>query len=115
MTTYGADWFSRRAASCRLHAIYLNQLRVYMEIAGEIVKYAAPWVKTAKAQLQATGCTGGSPYFTRRSASIRLRDQIESEDSRSCGSTTVLSAVAASALAGNCRYCRALAIAQARD
>jgi len=47
LTTYGADWFSRRAGSCRLHAIYLNQLRVYMEIAGEIVKHAAPWVKTA--------------------------------------------------------------------
>jgi hypothetical protein len=79
----------------------LNQLRVYMEIAGEIVKHAAPWVKTAKAELQATGCAGGSSYCTRRSARIRLRDQIESEDSRSCGST-VLSAVAARALAGNC-------------
>jgi hypothetical protein len=84
-------------------ADYTRELRVYMEIAGEIVKHAAPWVKTAKAQLQATGCAGGSSYCTRRSARIRLRDQIESEDSRSCGSTTVLSAVAARALAGNCR------------
>ena len=64
---------------------------------------AAPWVKTAKAVLQATGCAaGGSSYCTRRPARIRLRDQIESKDSRSCGPTTVPSAVAARAPAGNC-------------
>ena len=40
--------------------------------------------------------------FVRQSASASLRDQIESEDSRSCGSTTVSSAVAARAPAGNC-------------
>ena len=56
----------------------------------------------AKAELRATGTAGGSLYCTRRSARIRLRDQIESEDSRSCGSTTVSSAVAARAPAGNC-------------
>jgi len=84
-----------------------------MEIAEEIVKHAAPWVKTAKAELQATGCAGGSSYYTRQSARIRLRDQIESEDSRSCGSTTVLSAVAARA-GRQLQYCRALAIAHKR-
>ena len=41
----------------------------------------------AKAELQATGTAGGSLYCTRRSARIRLRDQIENEDSRSCRST----------------------------
>jgi hypothetical protein len=56
----------------------------------------------AKAELQATGTAGGSLYCTRRSARIRLRDQIESEDSRSCRSTTVSSAVAARDPAGNC-------------
>ena len=56
----------------------------------------------AKAELQATGTAGGSLYCTRRSARIRLRDQIESEDSRSCGSTTVPSAVEACDPAGNC-------------
>ena len=56
----------------------------------------------AKAELQATGTAGGSLYCTRRSARIRLRGQIESEDSRSCRSTTVSSAVAARDPAGNC-------------
>ena len=56
----------------------------------------------AKAELRATGTAGGSLYCTRRSARIRLRDQIESEDSRSCRSTTVSSAVAARDPAGNC-------------
>ena len=56
----------------------------------------------AKAELQATGTAGGSLYCTRRSARIRLRDQIESQDSRSCRSTTVSSAVAARDPAGNC-------------
>ena len=56
----------------------------------------------AKAALQATGKAGGSLYCTGRLARIRLRDQIENEDSRSCGSTTVPSAVAAFAPAGNC-------------
>ena len=56
----------------------------------------------AKAELQATGTAGGSLYCTRRSARIRLRDQVESEDSRSCRSTTVLSAIAARVSAGNC-------------
>ena len=56
----------------------------------------------AKAKLQATGTAGGSLYCTRRSARIRLRDQIENEDSRSCRSTTVSSAVAARDPAGNC-------------
>jgi hypothetical protein len=95
-------------------AIYLNQLLVYVEIAGEIVKHAAPWVKTAKAESQATGCAGGSSYCTRRSARIRMRDQIESEDSRSCGSTTVLRSCGTRA-GRQLQYCRALAIAQARD
>src|SRR3954470_4212597 len=48
-----------------------------------------PWVKIAEAKLQATGCAGGSSYCTCRSARIHLRDQIESENSRSCRSTTV--------------------------
>lgn len=56
----------------------------------------------AKAELRATGTAGGSLYCTRRSARIRLRDQIENEDSRSCRSTTVSSAVAARDPAGNC-------------
>jgi hypothetical protein len=57
LTTYGADWFSRRAGSCRLHAIYLNQLRVYMEIAGEIVKHAAP-LTTRQPRQPMSGFTG---------------------------------------------------------
>jgi hypothetical protein len=47
-------------------------------------------VKIAKADLQATGCAGGSSI-----SAYPLRDQIESEVSRSCGSTTLFSAVPA--------------------
>ena len=57
--------------------------------------------KIAKANLQATGCAGGSSYCS-RDQPYPSRDQIESEDSRSWGSTTVPSAVAAFAPAGNC-------------
>jgi hypothetical protein len=38
LTMSGADRFSRRGGTCRLHAIYLNQLCENMKIAGEIVK-----------------------------------------------------------------------------
>ena len=82
--------------------IYEPTVHIYMGKVGETVKHAAPWIKIAEADLQATGCAGGSSYCTRRSARIRLRDQIESEDSRSCRSTTVSSAVAARDPAGNC-------------
>ena len=69
----------------------------------------------AKAELQATGTAGGSLYCTRRSARIRLRDQIENEDFaklpfddgllRSCGTRP----------GRQLQHSRALAIAQARD
>ena len=68
----------------------------------------------AKAELQATGTAGGSLYCTRRSARIRLRDQIESEFAklplddgllRSCGTRP----------GRQLQHSRALAIAQARD
>ena len=60
------------------------------------------WAAPIASGLRATGTAGGSLYCTRRSARIRLRGQIESEDSRSCRSTTVSSAVAARDPAGNC-------------
>jgi hypothetical protein len=41
LTIYGADWFGRCNGSCRLHAIYLNQLCVHMEMVGEVVKYGS--------------------------------------------------------------------------
>ena len=69
----------------------------------------------AKAELQATGTAGGSLYCTRRSARIRLRDQIENEDSRSCRSTTVSSAVAARDPGRQLQHGGALALAQARN
>src|SRR5260370_18063992 len=64
---------------------------------------AAPWVKIAKAVLQATGCAaGGSSYCTRRSTRIRLRHPVDTKELSSCGPTTVPPAVAARAPAGNC-------------
>ena len=39
---------------------------------GETVKHPATWVKIAKANLQATGCAGGSSYCSRdRRVSVR--------------------------------------------
>jgi hypothetical protein len=90
-----ADRFSRRGGTYRLHAIHMNQRYSYGE-AGEIVKHAA--VKIAKAELQATGLCQW--LFSRPSTS--LRDQSESEDSRSCASTTACSVVAARVPAGSC-------------
>ena len=51
---------------------------------------------------QAIGCAGDSHIIDPSSACIRLRDQIESEVSRSCRSTTVSSAVSARDPTGNC-------------
>jgi hypothetical protein len=48
------------------------------------------------------GSVWSAATASRRSARNRLRNQIESEDSRSWCSTTVPSAVAARAPAGNC-------------
>jgi hypothetical protein len=43
LTISGADWFSRRGGTCRLHAIYEPTVRG-MEIAKEIVNYgSAAW------------------------------------------------------------------------
>jgi hypothetical protein len=56
----------------------------------------------AKVELQATGCAGGSSRICPSITFASLRDQIESEDSRTCGSTTLSSAVAVRAAAGNC-------------
>src|SRR6059036_592434 len=39
LTISGADWFSRRGGTCRLHAIYMNQPFIYMGKVGETVKY----------------------------------------------------------------------------
>ena len=42
LTISGADWFSRRGGTCRLHAIYIYERNVrYKGIAGEIVKYGS--------------------------------------------------------------------------
>ena len=35
----GADWFSRRGGTCRLHAIFMNQPCIYMGKVGETVKH----------------------------------------------------------------------------
>ena len=75
------------------------QLCIYMGKVGEAVKRGPTITKT---DLQATGCAGGSSYCTRDQRVSVSRDQIESEVSRSCGSTTVFSAVAARVSAGNC-------------
>ena len=80
----------------------MKQQRVLYGESGRSCQAPGLSGKITKPDLLATGCAGGSSYCTRRSARIRLRDQIESEDSRSCGSTTVPSAVAAFAPAGNC-------------
>ena len=97
------DWFSRRGGTRRLQATYYEAATEYLYgESGRSCQARGLLGKITKPDLQATGCAGGSSYCTRRSARIRLRDQIESEDSRSCGSTTVPSAVAAFAPAGNC-------------
>ena len=88
----------------RLHVTYYEaSMGIYMGKVGETVKHPATWVKIAKANLQATGCAGGSSYCSRdQRVSVCAGGQIESEDSRSCGSTTLPSAIAAFAPAGNC-------------
>src|SRR5437899_11408485 len=63
---------------------------------GEIVKYAASLGKNGQSRIASHRlCRWLFSYLS-------VRDQIESEDSRSCVSTTVSSAVAARAPAGNC-------------
>src|SRR6185369_13335676 len=84
--------------TCRLHAIYMTQS---LSIWEKCEKLSSAGGKAIKIDLQATGCAGGSSYRTLRSAHIRLRDQIESEISRSWGSIMV-PAVAARVSAGNC-------------
>src|SRR5258705_1846538 len=101
-TIFGADRLSRRGGTCRLHATYMNQPCVYMGKVGEPVKHAAPWVKIAKAELRAIGTAGWLFVLHPSISAYCLRDQIESEDSRSCRSATVSSAVAARDPAGNC-------------
>ena len=89
------------AVPARLHATYMNQPCIHMGKAGETVKHAA-----LSKNSQSNSTPPAVPVALRiapvRSARIRLRDQIERVDSRSCGSTTVPSAVAARAPAGNC-------------
>src|SRR5262245_1306458 len=38
LTISGATWFARRAGTCRLHAIYMNQPCIYVGKVGETVK-----------------------------------------------------------------------------
>ena len=56
-----ADWFSRRGGTCRTHATYINQSLFTWGKREKLSSTAAPWVKIAKAKLQATGCAGGCP------------------------------------------------------
>ena len=50
----------------RLHVTYYEaSTGIYMGKVGETVKHPATWVKIAKANLQATGCAGGSSYCSR--------------------------------------------------
>jgi hypothetical protein len=50
----------------RLHVTYYEaSMGIYMGKVGETVKHPATWVKIAKANLQATGCAGGSSYCSR--------------------------------------------------
>ena len=39
LTISGANWFGRRAGTCQLHAIYMNQPCIYVGKVGETVKY----------------------------------------------------------------------------
>ena len=60
------EWFSHRGGTRRLHARYYEaSTGIYMGKVGETVKHPATWVKIAKANLQATGCAGGSSYCSR--------------------------------------------------
>jgi len=63
LTISGADWFSRRGGTCRLHAIHVNQLRAYMEMAGEIVKRgsAARYPSPGTAGPASQPCDGAIP------------------------------------------------------
>ena len=61
---------------------------IYMGKVGEAVKRAG---KATKTDLQATGYPVALSYSPPRSAHIRLRDYIESEISRSSGSTMAFS------------------------
>ena len=67
------EWFSHRGGTRRLHATYYEaSTGIYMGNVGETVKHPATWVKIAKANLQATGCAGGSSYCSRdRRESVR--------------------------------------------
>jgi hypothetical protein len=50
----------------RLHVTYYEaSMGIYMGKVGETVKHPATWVKIANANLQATGCAGGSSYCSR--------------------------------------------------
>ena len=60
------EWFSHRSGTRRLHATYYEaSTGIHMGKVGETVKHPATWVKIAKANLQATGCAGGSSYCSR--------------------------------------------------
>src|SRR2546422_6480656 len=43
LTISGADRFSRRGGTCRLHAIFMNRSLLHVGFAGGIVKMATQW------------------------------------------------------------------------
>lgn len=97
------EWFSHRGGTRRLHATYYEaSTGIYMGKVGETVKHPATWGKNRQIQFASHRLCRWLFVLQPRSARIRPRDQIESEDSRSCRSTTVSSAVAARDPAGNC-------------
>ena len=59
LTISGADWFSHRGGTCRLRAIYLDQLYIHVGKADKLSSRRPP---------QATGCAGGSSYHSSISA-----------------------------------------------
>src|SRR5262249_5262995 len=54
LTISGADWFGRRAGTCRLHAIYMNQPCIYVGKVGETVKYG--WARHPRQARSARRC-----------------------------------------------------------
>src|SRR5262245_31247377 len=59
LTVSGANWFGRRAGTCRLHAIYMNQPCIYVGKVGETVKYG--WARHPR-----RGTVGPTPRMQTR-------------------------------------------------
>jgi hypothetical protein len=97
------EWFSHRSGTRRLHATYYEaSTGIHMGESGRNCQAPGHLGKNSQSQFASHRLCRWLFVLQPRSARIRPRDQIESEDSRSCGSTTVPSAVAAFAPAGNC-------------